>query len=104
GADWSGGLGWLAWEEGRLPAACAHLASAGADSVMRRYNTVSAGPAFLALRVDALLRLGRFDEAAAAISEFEAFNLGHERFMAAGPAAAQVRVDATAPPGPAARA
>ena len=95
GADWSAALGWLAWEEGRLPAACTHLASAGADSVMRRYNTVSAGPAFLALRVDALLRLGRFDEAAAAISGFEAFNLGHERFMAAALAAAQFRLEPT---------
>src|SRR5262249_22631414 len=95
GADWSAALGWLAWEEGRLPAACTHLASAGADSVMRRYNTVSAGPAFLALRVDALLGLGRFDEAAAAISGFEAFNLGHERFMAAALAAARFRLEPT---------
>jgi DNA-binding CsgD family transcriptional regulator len=95
GAEWSAARGWLAWEEGRLQEACAYLASAGAKSVMGTYNTISTGPAFLALRVDALLRLGRLDEAAAAVSEFEAFNLGHERFMAAALAAARFRLDPT---------
>jgi DNA-binding CsgD family transcriptional regulator len=95
GAEWSAALGWLAWEEGNLPEVCTHLARAGADKVMETYNTISAGPAYLALRVDALLRLGRFDEAAAAISGFEAFNLGYERFMAAALAAAQFRLDPT---------
>jgi len=92
-AEWSAARGWLAWEEGRLQEACAYLASAGADSVMGTYYTISAGPGFLALRVDALLRLGRLDEAAAAVSGFEAFNLGHERFMAAALAAARFRLD-----------
>jgi len=95
-AEWSAALGWLAWEEGRFQEACAHLARAGAEAVMGTYNTISAGPAFLALRVDALLRLGRFDEASAAISGFEAFNLGHDRFMAAALAAARFRLDPTA--------
>jgi DNA-binding CsgD family transcriptional regulator len=45
--------------------------------------------------VDALLRLDRSDEAATAISEFEAFDLGHDRFMAAALAAAQFRLDPT---------
>jgi DNA-binding CsgD family transcriptional regulator len=92
GADWSAARGWLAWEEGQLVEACAHLASAGADDVMGTYNTISTGPVFLALRVDALLRLGRLDEAAAAVSGFEAFNLGHDRFMAAALAAARFRL------------
>jgi len=92
GAEWSASRGWLAWEEGRLPEACAHLARAGADSVMGTYNTISAGPSFLALRVDALLRLGRAEEAAAAVSGFEAFNLGHERFRAAALTAARFRL------------
>jgi DNA-binding CsgD family transcriptional regulator len=92
-ADWSAARGWLAWEEGQLVEACAYLASAGADSVMGTYNTISAGPVFLALRVDALLRLGRLDEAAAAVSGFEAFNLGHDRFMAAALAAAWFRLE-----------
>ena len=95
GAEWSAALGWLAWEEGRIQAACAHLASAGADSVMTTYNTISVGPTFLALRVDALLRLGLIDEAAAAISAVDAFNLGHERFMAAALAAARFRLQPT---------
>jgi len=95
GSEWSAAHGWLAWEEGRLQDACAHLASAGADSVMETYNTISPGPAFLPLRVDALLRLGQAEEAAAAISGFEAFNLGHERFMAAALAAARFRLDPT---------
>jgi DNA-binding CsgD family transcriptional regulator len=95
GSDWSAARGWLAWEEGCLPEACTHLASAGAKSVMGTYNTISSGPAFLPLRVDALLRLGRADQAAEAVSEFEAFNLGHERFMAAALAAARFRLEPT---------
>jgi len=95
GAEWSAALGWLAWEEGRFQEACAYLGSAGADSVMGTYNTISAGPAFLALRVDALLRLGRADAAATAVSGFAAFNLGHNRFMAAALAAARFRLDPT---------
>ena len=62
---------------------------------MGTYNTISAGPAFLALRVDALLRLGRADEAAAAISAADAFNLSHNRFMAAALAAARFRLEPT---------
>ena len=85
----------LAWEEGRLEEACTYLASAGAESVMGTYNTISTGPAFLPLRVDALVRLGRDDEAAAAISAAEAFNLGHGRFMTAALAAARCRLEPT---------
>jgi DNA-binding CsgD family transcriptional regulator len=95
GSEWSAARGWLAWEEGRFQEACMQLASAGAEGVMGTYNTISAGPAFLALRVDALLRLGRFDEAAAAISAAEAFNLGRGRFMAAALAAARFRQEPT---------
>src|SRR5262249_2976591 len=94
-AERSATQGWLAWEQGRLQEACAHLASAGADNVIKTYATMLAGPAFLALRVDALLRLGRAGEAAAAVSGFEAFDLGYDRFMAAGLAAARVRLDPT---------
>ena len=95
GAEWSAAHGWLAWEEGHLQEACTHLANAGAGTVMGTYNTISTAPAFLALRVDALLRLGQLDEAAAAISGFEAFNLGHGRFMAASLAAARFRLKPT---------
>jgi DNA-binding CsgD family transcriptional regulator len=95
GAEWSAARGWLAWEENDLNKASSYLADAAAESVMRTYNTISDGPAFLALRVDALLRLGRIDEAAAAISGFEAFNLGHERFMAAALAAGRFRLEPT---------
>ena len=95
GAERSAACGWLAWEEGRLQEACTHLASAGADNVMETYNTVSGGPVFLALRVDALVRLGQAEEADRAISVFEAFNLGHERFMAAALAAARFRLEPT---------
>ena len=93
GAEWSASRGWLAWEEGCLPEACGHLASAGADSVMGTYNTISAGPSFLPLRVDALMLLFQVDEATAAVSGFESFNLGHDRFMAAALAAARFRLD-----------
>jgi hypothetical protein len=95
GAEWSAARGWLAWEEGRFQEACAHLARAGAETVMGTYNTISAGPLFLALRVDALLRQDRFQEASAAISAAETFNLGHHRFMAASLAAARFRLDPT---------
>jgi DNA-binding CsgD family transcriptional regulator len=94
-AERSAAQGWLAWEEGCFQEACAHLASAGADHVIRTYATMSVGPAFLALRVDALLRLGQAEEAAAAISGFEAFNLGYDRFMAAALAAARFRLGPT---------
>src|SRR5215468_9418477 len=77
-AERSAAQGWLAWEQGRLQEACAHLASAGADNVIETYATMSAGPAFVALRLDALLRLGRAEEAAAAISGFAAFDLGYD--------------------------
>src|SRR6516225_3575420 len=93
-AERSAAQGWLAWEEGRLQEACAHLASAGANDVIRTYATMSAGPAF-ALRVDALLRLGRAGEAAAAVLGFEAFDLGYDRFMAAALAAARFRLNPT---------
>jgi len=59
---------------------------------MRAYNAMSSGPRFLPLRVDALLRLSQSEEAAAAISAAEAFNLGHDRFMAAALAAARFRL------------
>jgi DNA-binding CsgD family transcriptional regulator len=95
GADWSAARGWLAWEEGQLVEACAHLARAGADDVIRTYYTISAGPVFLALRVDALLRLGRAEEAAVAVSTFEAFDLDQDRFAAASLAAARFRLDPT---------
>jgi len=94
-ADWSAARGWLAWEEGHLQEACAHLATAGGDDVIGNYYTTSPAPVFLALRVDALLRLGRPDEAAAAVSEFEAFDPGRDRFMAAALAAARFRLDPT---------
>jgi DNA-binding CsgD family transcriptional regulator len=95
GSEWSAARGWMAWEDGHLREACAHLASAGADGVMGTYNTISPGPAFLPLRVDALLRLGHADQAAEAISSFETFNLGHDRFMAAALAAARFRLEPT---------
>jgi DNA-binding CsgD family transcriptional regulator len=94
-AEWSASQGWLAWEEGRFQEACAYLASAGADSVIRTYATLSVGPAFIALRTDALVRLGQHDEAAAAISQFETFKLSYDRFMAAALAAARFRLDPT---------
>ncbi len=95
GAEWSAAHGWLAWEESRFPEANVHLASAGAESVMRTYNTMSSGLRFLPLRVDALLRLGQSEEAAVAVSASEAFNLGHDRFMAAALAAARFRLRPT---------
>jgi DNA-binding CsgD family transcriptional regulator len=95
GSDWSAARGWLAWEEGQLAEACAHLACAGADEVIGNYWTISPGPGFLALRVDALLRLGRAGEAAAAVSGFEAFDPGRDRFLAAALAAARFRLDPT---------
>jgi DNA-binding CsgD family transcriptional regulator len=93
GAQWSAAHGWLAWEERRFPEASAHLVSAGEESVLRSFYTAAPSLRYLPLRVDALLRLDRSDEAAAAISRFEAFNLGHDRFMAAALAAAQFRLD-----------
>jgi DNA-binding CsgD family transcriptional regulator len=97
GADWSIARGWLAWEEDRFAEACAYLGSAGGENIVSTFNSISAGPAFLALRVDSLMRLGRADEAAAAISATEAFSLEHARFIAAGLAAARFRYEPTPP-------
>src|SRR5215470_12798347 len=44
-AERSATQGWLAWEQGRLQEACAHLASAGSDNVIKTYATMLAGPA-----------------------------------------------------------
>jgi hypothetical protein len=93
GAEWSAALGWLAWEQGRFEEAGARLARAGSEHVMRTYNTISWGPAFLPLRVDALLRLGRAGEAVSAVAAAEAGHLGHGRYMAAALAAAPFRLE-----------
>jgi DNA-binding CsgD family transcriptional regulator len=95
GADWSAARGWLAWEEGQLVEACGHLASAGANEVIENYYAISPAPVFLPLRVDALLRLGRLDAAAAAVSGFETYDPGRDRFLAAALAAARFRLEPT---------
>jgi DNA-binding CsgD family transcriptional regulator len=92
GAEWSAALGWFAWEQGRFEEAAGQLARAGSEQVMRTYNTISWGPAFLPLRVDALVRLGQADAAASAVAAAEACNLSHGRFMAAALAAARFRL------------
>lgn len=96
GSEWSAARGWLAWEEGHFDEASVRLADAGSASVLAVYNTSSTGPAFLALRVDALMRLGRAEEAAAAISVTESYNISHARFAAAALAAARFRRHPTA--------
>ena len=93
GAEWSAALGWLAWEQGRFEEASARLAGAGSEHVMRTYNTISWGPAFLPLRVDALLRVGQAGAAASAVAAAEAGHLGHGRYMAAALAAARFRLE-----------
>jgi DNA-binding CsgD family transcriptional regulator len=92
-SDWSAARGWLAWEEDQLVEACGHLASAAGDDVIGNYWTISPGPVFLPLRVDALVRLSRLDEAALAVSGFEAFGPGRDRFLAAALAAARFRLE-----------
>jgi DNA-binding CsgD family transcriptional regulator len=96
GAEWSAARGWLAWEEGRFEEACTQLASACSDSVIGAYNATSPGAAFLAMRVDALIRLGRAGQAAAAISAVEALHPSHARFVTAALAAARFRHEPTA--------
>jgi DNA-binding CsgD family transcriptional regulator len=59
------------------------------------YAAMSAGLRFLALHVDALMRLDRFDEAAMAISEVEELNLAQNRFIVAALAAARFRLEPT---------
>jgi len=94
-AEWAAAHGWLAWEEARFQEASSRLASARSQSVMGIYAAMSAGLRFLALHVDALMRLDRFDEAAVAISAVEEFNVAHNRFIVAALAAAQFRLDPT---------
>jgi DNA-binding CsgD family transcriptional regulator len=91
GAERSAALGWLSWEEGRLEEASAYLGDACGEDVLSMYNATSPGLPFLALRVDALTRLGRADEAAKVIATAESLDLTHARFVAAALAVAKFR-------------
>lgn len=68
GVETAASRGWLAWEEGRFEDASELLASACSGSVLDTYRATAPGLVFLALRVDALMRLGHAEQAAAAIA------------------------------------
>jgi DNA-binding CsgD family transcriptional regulator len=91
GAERAAAQGWLAWEEDRLGEASSLLAAACSADLLGLYNATAPGLPFLALRVDALLRLGHADEAAAAIAAAESLDLSFARFAAAALAAARFR-------------
>jgi DNA-binding CsgD family transcriptional regulator len=94
-ADRAAALGWLAWEEGDWEGAAAHLARAAAGAQSGFYQLLVGGPVMLPLHVDALLRLGRGAEAAAAIEQAAAGYSPPARFFAAGLAAARFRLRPT---------
>jgi DNA-binding CsgD family transcriptional regulator len=96
GGEWAAARGWLAWEEGNFEEAAGLLARACAGDLVGTYNTISLGWLLLPLLVDALMRLNRVDEAAAAIAIEGAFNVRHSRFVTVAIAAARFREQPTA--------
>ena len=62
--DRSAALGWLAWEEDRWADAVAHLEATARFWRSGAFHITVGGPAFVPLHVDALLRIGKSDEAA----------------------------------------
>jgi DNA-binding CsgD family transcriptional regulator len=87
-----GARGWLAWEEGQWEQAAADLACSQQAVLVSAYIGLETGPLLLPLHVDALVRLGRRDDAE------RAFELGArtyqepDRFFAAALCAAQLRL------------
>lgn len=87
----SGAEGWLAWEEGRWEAAADLLGRSTELALRCSYHAVEMGPILLPIQVDALLELGRREEAAAVIRSADV-GQDHDRFSAAAVAAARFRL------------
>lgn len=83
-------LGWLAWENGRWKDAAEHLGRSLRLWTTGCWPTLAGGPFLLPLHVDALLRLGRAETAAAVVAE--APDGDGTRFYAAALAAARFRM------------
>ena len=86
----SGAEGWLAWEQGRWEEAAGLLGRSTELALRCSYHAAEMGPILLPLQVDALLELGRHEEAAAVIRRAEV-GQDHDRFTAAAVAAARFR-------------
>jgi DNA-binding CsgD family transcriptional regulator len=91
-ADRAAALGWLAWEEDRWEEAVERLAGSMEYWVGGWQLTVG-GPMCLPLHVDALLRLGRPDDAAGVLEAATSNQPEPPRFFAAALAAARFRLD-----------
>jgi len=100
--QWSATHGWLAWEEKRWQDAAFYFVRSEAQSGMATYSDLQCGPVFfgtsthpwvIPLHVDALLRLGRHDEATTTVSAAEAYVRDPDVFFSAALAAARFRCE-----------
>jgi non-specific serine/threonine protein kinase len=90
--------GWLAWESGHLEEAAERLKRCAQDSATTGYGLFESGPLLLPIHVDALLRLGRDEEAERLIDE-TARGADFDRFFTAAVAAACFRRRPSGPAG-----
>jgi DNA-binding CsgD family transcriptional regulator len=93
-ADRAAALGWLSWEEDRWEAAAEQLADS-MEYWVGGWQLMVGGPMCLPLHVDALLRLGRPDGAAAVVEAAASSQHEPPRFFAAALAAARFRLSPT---------
>jgi DNA-binding CsgD family transcriptional regulator len=90
--------GWLAWESGQLEEAAERLKRCAQDSATTGYGLFESGPLLLPMHVDALLRLGRDEEAERLIDE-TVKGADFDRFFTAAVAAASFRRRPSGPGG-----
>lgn len=93
-ADRAAALGWIAWV-GDWAEAADQLARCFDQPVIAPFHMLFGGPVFLPLQVDALLRLGRAEEATARVDAAAALYRPPARFFEAAMAAARFRLKAT---------
>lgn len=92
-------LGWLSWEEGSWEEATRCFATAARRWPLGPYHTFVGGPILLPLHVDALLRLGRHDEACSVAASAAPLATDPDRLFAASLAAARFRLEPSPPRG-----
>ena len=94
-ALWSAARGWLAWEEQRWEDAAMHLARSADQCAVGNNVTMGGRPIFLALHVDAHLRLGQKAGAMTAIESSSRFIRKLDPAFDAAVAAARFRLSPT---------
>ncbi|MGH9227892.1 MAG: helix-turn-helix transcriptional regulator [Acidimicrobiales bacterium] len=97
--QWRAGLcgarGWLAWEDSQWEDAVSELTRSMEDTMASSYNGLETGPPMLPLHVDALIRLGRRDDARHVVDRCGRPYHEPDRFFLAALAAARFRTAPT---------